>query len=56
MGMGVMTREYEPIPTSVLPLKGRMRNTLRELTWPTSVPDVFPAFLIENLCKSIGWM
>ena len=32
-----MTREYKPIPTSVLPLKGRMRNARCVITWPTSV-------------------
>ncbi len=39
MGMGLefMAREFEPIPTLVLPLKGRMRNALRVITWPTSV-------------------
>ncbi len=37
MGMGFYSRRCQPIPTSVLPLKGRKRNPLRAIAWPTSV-------------------
>ena len=37
MGMGFYSRDLRPIPTSVLPLKGRMRNARCVITWPTSV-------------------
>jgi hypothetical protein len=33
--MGQLCLDSQPIPTSILPLKGRKKNALRAETWPT---------------------